>query len=408
VNYRKRGLEERVLSFAENFKVVLLTGARQVGKSTLLAHLFPKVWRFVFDPWLDRYGVKRNPDLFLDQFPPPLILDEIQNAPELLPSIKRRVDESGKPGDYLLSGFYPQETLKTISESFEDRVGILTLESMTWRELNGWDSKTPWIADYLASPNDVISGNLLENKGLYRALWRGAMPGTLEMPDESVPDYHRAYVKAFIEHHVKRQGDRNSALFVRFASVLNSLSGQELDIAKVAKRASAARRAVRKWATMLDNCYQWRELMPWNDDSDECPALKSKGFSRDSGLCCWFLHLASPKALVSSSKLDAIFETFIVNDVANQLSLMSSPPRMWRWYASDDAEVALALVLERDGFLFPVEIKCKSELDEHDLNALSVFMKTYPDKAKAGIVIYTGRELYKAAENVTAVPWSSI
>jgi predicted AAA+ superfamily ATPase len=104
VVYKKRGLEERLLSFAEHFKVVLLTGARQVGKSTLLARLFPEVRRFVFDPLQDLYGARRDPDLFLDQFPPPLILDEIQYAPELLPSIKRRVDESGKPGDYLLSG----------------------------------------------------------------------------------------------------------------------------------------------------------------------------------------------------------------------------------------------------------------------------------------------------------------
>lgn len=405
--YRKRGIEERLLSFARHFKVILLTGARQVGKSTLLAHLFPEARRFVFDPLQDLYGARRDPDLFLDQFPPPLILDEIQYAPELLPAIKRRVDESEKPGDYLLSGSQQLSMLQNVSESLAGRVGILTLGPMTWSELCGRARQKPWIADYLESPDDIAGGAVSENGGLYRAVWRGTMPGILEMPDEFVTDYHRAYVETYIERDVRRQGDiRDSADFMRFAGVLNSLSGQEINVAKIARDSGIVPLTARKWAALMGACYQWYEIMPWSGNSVKRLTSRNKGFSRDSGLSCWFQRISSPEALASYPGLGALFETFIVGDVANQLSLLSAPPQLWHWRTSGGAEVDL--VLERDGFLFPIEIKCKSRLGGHDLSGIAAFMKTYPDRAKAGVVIYAGRESYKVAEKISAVPWGSL
>ena len=405
--YKRRGIEERLLSFAGHFKVVLLTGARQVGKSTLLAHLFPGTRRFVFDPLQDLYGARRDPDLFLDQFPPPLILDEIQYAPELLPAIKRRVDESGKPGDYLLSGSQQLSMLHDVSESLAGRVGILTLGPMTWSELGGWNRKKPWVADYLDSPGDIASGNVSETGGLYRTVWRGTMPGILEMPDDLVADYQRAYVETYIERDIRRQGDiRDSADFIRFASVLNALSGQEINVSKIARDSGIVPQTARKWAAMLAACYQWYEIMPWSGSSVKRLTSRSKGFSRDSGLCCWFQRISSPAALASYPGLGALFETFIVGDMTNQISLMPSPPQLWHWRTAGGAEVDL--VLERDGFLYPIEIKCKSRLGGHDLSGIAAFMKTYPDRAKPGVVIYAGRESYKVAENIAAVPWSSI
>jgi predicted AAA+ superfamily ATPase len=159
-------------------------------------------------------------------------------------------------------------------------------------------------------------------------------------------------------------------------------------------------------AKYIANLYHSREYWKyrtnlWRTTTE--PTSRNKGFARDSGLCCWFQRISSPEALASYPRL---FETFIVGDVTNQLSLMSAPPRIWHWRTSSGAEVDL--VLERDGFLFPIEVKCKSRLGGHDLSGISAFMKTYPDRTKAGVVIYAGRESYKVAKNITAVPWSSI
>ena len=125
MRYRTRRAESRLAEMAQHFKVLLVTGARQVGKSTLLRHVFPGMREFTFDPDQDLFGARADPDLFLDNFPAPLLLDEIQHAPELLPAIKRRVERNDAPGQYLLSGSQNLMVLRQVSESMAGRVGIL-------------------------------------------------------------------------------------------------------------------------------------------------------------------------------------------------------------------------------------------------------------------------------------------
>ncbi|MBI2435321.1 MAG: AAA family ATPase, partial [Candidatus Hydrogenedentes bacterium] len=134
---------------ARHFKGVLVVGARQVGKSTLLAHLFPKVKRVTFDPLQDVLGARRDPDLFLDNFAPPLILDEIQFVPELLPALKRRMDENPAQGQYLLSGSQQLALLRTVTESMAGRVGILHLGTLTPLEMEDAGGEEPWLKGYL-------------------------------------------------------------------------------------------------------------------------------------------------------------------------------------------------------------------------------------------------------------------
>ena len=135
MKYRTRHLEKRLHALARHFKCVLVTGARQVGKSTLLAHAFPNLKSVTLDPIQDRFGVRRDPDLFLDNFPAPLIVDEIQFAPELLPALKRRMDQNAAPGQYFLSGSQNLALLRSVTESMAGRVGVLQLGVMTPLEI---------------------------------------------------------------------------------------------------------------------------------------------------------------------------------------------------------------------------------------------------------------------------------
>ncbi len=154
MKYRERHLEPRLLRYAKTFKVVLAAGARQVGKSTLLEHVFPNVRHVVFDPVQDLYGARSDPDQFLETFGAPLILDEVQYAPELLPALKRRVDRSEEKGQYFLTGSQNLAVLRNVSESLAGRIGILRLNGLTPAEQAEEASVPSWLGSYLNNTNE--------------------------------------------------------------------------------------------------------------------------------------------------------------------------------------------------------------------------------------------------------------
>ena len=408
--YRIRQIQERVKTFAGHFKAVLVAGARQVGKSTLLAHVFPALKAVTFDPVQDIYGARQDPDLFLDNFPPPLILDEIQYAPEILPALKRRMDLSDEPGQYFLSGSQQLALLRDVTESMAGRVGILRLGPLTPLELCGRGGEQPWIERYLQNPADaasIVRGCLTVRGGPARFLWRGALPGVLDMPDDLVPDYYRSYVETYVERDIRRQGEiRDLMDFGRFLGVAGALSAQEINASHIGREIGVSPKTARHWLDMLSACYQWLELPAYSGNAVKRVSGKRKGLFPDSGLICWLQRISSPDALAASPQLGAVFETFVVSSLLTQTALMAMPPQSWHWRAAGGAEVDL--VLERDGKLYPIEVKCKSALSGHDARGLHSFRDTYPDRAMPGVIVYAGAEAYRLSEHVTAVPWNAL
>lgn len=410
MDYKPRQIEKRLRSFAEHFKAVLVSGARQVGKSTLLAYMFPGVKSVTFDPVQDIYGARRDPDLFLDSFPAPLVLDEIQYAPELLPALKRRADAGSRPGQYFLSGSQQLALLRDVTESMAGRVGILQLGPMTPYEALGAGGEQPWIERYLQEPGDpakIADGRLPGGEGLTRRLWRGAMPGVLDMPDELTPDYYRSYVETYVERDIRRQGEiRDLPEFGRFLGIAGAATAQEINFAHIGREIGVSPGTARNWLDMLSACYQWRELPAYSGNAVKRVSGKRKGYILDSGLVCWLQRISSPEALAASPLLGAVFETFVVSFILSQTAMMPMPPQAWHWRATSGAEVDL--VLERDGKLFPIEIKCKHALNGHDSRGLLSFRAAYPGKAMPGLIVYAGAEVYRVSDYVTAVPWDAL
>lgn len=409
-DYKPRQIENRLKTFAKHFKAVLVTGARQVGKSTLLAHVFPDVKSVTFDSVQDIYGARTDPDLFLDNFPPPLILDEIQYAPELLPALKRRMDLKSEPGQYYLSGSQQLALLRDVTESMAGRVGILQLGPLTPYEILGEGTARPWIERCLETPDNpgVISRELLSNGGGFaRHLWRGAMPGVLDMPDDLIPDYYRSYVETYIERDIRRQGEiRDLIEFGRFLSIAGATTAREINAAHIGREIGVSPRTARNWLDMLAACFQWHELPAYSGNAVKRVSGKRKGYVLDSGLACWLLRISSPDALAASPFLGAIFETFVVSFLLRQASMMPMPPQSWHWRTSGGAEVDL--IFERDGKLYPIEVKCKHALGGHDTRGLRSFQSTYPDKAMPGIIVYAGKETYRIDKQIIAVPWNAV
>ena len=408
--YKTRNSEKRLRELSKHFKGILLVGARQVGKTTLLHHLFPEARAVTFDPIQDLYGARRDPDLFLDNFPPPLILDEIQYAPELLPALKRRMDTQSGHGQYYLSGSQQLALLKDVTESLAGRVAMVQLGPMTPLERLGFGGTPAWVEAYLDKP-DAFAGQewkrVLGKEEVYQALWRGQLPGTLDLPDTVLPDYYQSYVGTYIERDVRRQGGlADLAGFSRLVGLAAALTAQEVNASQFGREVGVSPRTARLWLDILAACYQWRELPAYHGNAVKRVSGRPKGYLGDTGLACWLQRISSPVALAGHPLVGSVFETMVVNSLVAEASILSSSPRAWHWRSTGGAEVDL--LFERDGSLYPIEVKCKTNLSGHDLRGLHAFRETYGKKVRHAVIVYAGTELLRVAPDIVAVPWLTV
>ena len=411
MNYRKRALEKKALEYASFYKVVLVTGARQVGKTSMLTRLFPTYKHITFDPVQDIYGAKEDPDLFLENFPAPLILDEIQYVPQLLAALKRHVDKTPQTGQYFLTGSQNLSVLRTASESMACRIGIINLDNMTPAELcNEGDNPQNWLQKWTNNPQG-FTGNISLLKGfdtpLSHFLWRGTMPGLLDAPDSIVSGYYNSYVQTYIERDIRMMDNiRDLNDFGRFIRLASALTAQEINGAQLGRDIGISPETAKRWLNLLGFGYQWIELLPYSGNVIKRISKKRKGYFTDTGLVCYLQSITSADALVASPLFGALFETFAVNFIQKQLARFSGPSQMYHWRTSGGAEVDI--VLDMNGKLFPIEVKAASKLSGHDTKGIRAFIDTYPKKSSPGIIFYAGTECYKINNFTWVVPLLAI
>lgn len=407
--YHSRFAERRLKEFGRWFKAVMLLGARQTGKTTLLRQTFPDVPLLTFDPVQDLHGARQSPDLFLDSFPPPLILDEIQYAPELFAALKRRIDALEKPGQYFLTGSQNPVMLEQVAESLAGRVGILDLDVMGAEELAGIGDRAPWLKIWLESKGAAEPGKYTvlpsEPGGVLRAIWRGGMPGLLELPDAAVPPFLNSYLHTYVERDTRGVGEiRDAAAFGRFVALCAALTAQEINTTQFGREIGIAPVTARKWFDILRATYQWREIPAFSGNVVKRLSGKSKGYLTDTGLACLLQRLGSVEALSVSPLRGALFETLIVNGLHKQFVTLDSEPGVYHWRTAGGAEADA--VLDWEGERYPVEIKCKTELTGHDLRGIRAFRETY-GKPSPAVIVYAGAVCRKLDELTLALPWNA-
>lgn len=403
--YLPRHLETKLNLVAKHSKVVMVTGARQVGKSTLLKKCFPDIPHITFDPHQDLYNVRQDPDLFLKQYKPPLILDEIQFYPELLSSIKRFVDQSDQPGQYFLTGSQNLSVLKNAAESMAGRVAILPLYPMTLHELHQ-QSTAHWLPILLDDPDQLPKRfkGILQEFSLWKSLWRGGMPGLISQPDELLGTYLSSYIQTYIERDIRLIEDiRDLNNFGRFLGVLSALTSQEINLTELGGKIGVTHKTIDRWLSLLKNTFQWHLLNPYHGNTLKRITKKAKGIISDTGLAAHLVQLKSPSTLGTYPGLGSLFESYVVNQVYGALAQTYSTPGIYHWRSHHGAEVDL--LFEQNGFLYPVEIKMKSYLNKHDTRGLRAFRETYPsERIKTGVIIYPGERCFYLDESVIAVP----
>jgi uncharacterized protein len=408
--YVQRNQSAKFRQLVEHFPVVVVCGARQVGKSTLIGHELGESFRtVVFDPVVDVGNARGDPELFLSNHPPPLVLDEIQYAPELLPVLKRRIDMDRKPGQYVLTGSQQWGVLKNLAESLAGRVVFLDLHGFAANEAQRLPLGSNWLEAWLANaaafpfaqarPADPAPP-------LYDQLWRGSLPDACLLPAEVVPDFLAAYRRTYVERDVRLlSGVEDLHLFGRFFALAGALSGQEVNHSHLGRELGVAPQTARRWMGLLKDSYQWLELPAFSRNAVKRLSDKPKGYLTDTGLVCAAQSISSPAALSGHPLCGALFETAAVNELRKLAALLPMPPSFHHWRTHGGAEVDV--VLERDGTFFPIEIKLRSRPARRDCSGLRAFRATYPDlRVAPGLVLAPMECGAQIGPSEYAIPWN--
>lgn len=397
---------------ARSFPVVVVSGARQVGKSTLLAKLFgPKARHVVFDPVRDVEGVRSDPDLFLSNNRTPLILDEVQYVPELVSALKRRVDLQRTPGRYFLTGSQQWGVLKTLAESLAGRAAFLDLDGFCLAELVGSPQPTAWLESYLDNPDAFVKrshARLQLPRSAEEHVWRGFLPEAQFLPLASVPDFHAAYQRTYVERDVRLMADISDwALFGRFVRLAAALTAQEINFAELGREIGLTPQTSRRWLGLLVATFQWFELPAYHGNAIKRLSGRPKGHFSDTGLAAAAQAISSPHALGGHPLWGPLFESAAVADLCKQAAILSPRPNAYHWRTHASAEVDL--ILERDGRFFPIEIKGTSHPDRHAAAGIAAFRETYPRlRIAPGLILAPAASAYRLTEHDYVLPWDIV
>lgn len=408
MDYRQRTISGRLIELLDHFPVVVLSGARQVGKSTLLKHELPTWNRVVFDPVIDIGNARSDPELFLNNNPTPLVLDEVQYCPEVIPSIKRRVDEDKRPGMYVLTGSQQWSVLKSVSESLAGRAVFLDLEGFSLGELCRASAGPSWLERYLGDPEQFTHGSHSRLRlpwTAYEHLWRGSFPEMSRIPAILGNDFFAAYLRTYVERDARLMlnvGDWQQ--FGRFVQLTSALTAQEVNHSQLGRDIGVTPQTARRWLAVLKATFQWHEVPAFHGNILKRISTKPKGYMADTGLACHLQRITSPEALGGHPMLGALFETFVAAELRKHMAVLPGAANLYHWRAHSGSEVDF--ILERDGIFHPIEAKLGSRPSRKDAAGIRAFRECHPQhKIAPGLVIAPVERFEWLTERDGAVPW---
>ena len=408
IKYKRRLIEKKLRELFAYYPVVAVLGARQVGKSTLVENLFSDVIdTTVFDPVVDIGNARQDPDFFLQNINTPAFLDEIQYAPELLGSIKRKVDRKKRSSLFILSGSQNLMVLKDISESLAGRVAIVNLWPMTQKEIQNeiTEAATGFLQKWLSGTDYKYSAPHLQNRATYHAIWQGGYPKIAELPEHLISGYWQSYMQTYIERDVRKVADIGSLQsFGRFVALLAALSGQEINYNQLGRDLGIARNTAGSWTDIAESTYQWISIPAFSRNPLKKISGKNKGFFTDTGLICYLQKITSPEVIPGHPMQGRLFETFVVMELIKLIQQLNVQPNLYHFRSHSGAEVDL--ILELNGTLFPIEIKAKTNPTGKDARGFKAFKNCFPkENIHKGLVICAIPEIRKLTDDSFAIPW---
>jgi|LGOV01.1.fsa_nt_gb predicted AAA+ superfamily ATPase len=392
--YITRNIEVKISDMIGKFPVVLITGPRQVGKTTVLSETIAKIKGYNYvtldDPMI-RGLIKDDPMLFLQRYESPLIIDEIQYGKELLPYIKiivdkRNMDDNEKSsGMYILTGSQMFRMMKDVSESLSGRAGILNLYGLTTNEINGTIEKSfiPTY-NYIKDRYQNYKPNINE---VFKKIFRGSMPKLYINNKITESEYFSSYVATYLERDIRDLitiKDENK--FLKFLANVAVRTGQELIYEKLAKTSDIDIKTAKSWVSILESSGIIYLLNSYSNNDVKRIIKRPKIYFMDTGLACYLARYMDSRTLEISAFSGAIFETYVVTEIIKTYINEGLNPKLYLYYYRDTNQNEVDLIIVRNNSLHPIEIKKSTNPGKKSIKNFNVLRRSVIPVAEGGVI----------------------
>lgn len=394
MNYIHRHIEELILKLSKSYSAILLTGPRQAGKTTTLRALARREAagrEYVsLDDLATRDLAKNDPALFLQLHKPPVLIDEVQYAPELFTYIKLHIDEHQTPGDFWMTGSQIFHLMRGVQETLAGRIALLHMSPLSQREIIGAPC-VPFTTDIdrlLAEKNTIVPVTAPE---LYRRLWYGSMPGIVSgrFPERNI--FYSSYLSTYVERDARELSGRIDALkFHRFITALAARTSQLLNYNALAKDADIDIQTSKSWVNILEALGMIFLLHPYSNNVLKRTVKTPKVYFYDTGLVCYLTRWTSPEVAEVGAMSGALLENFTVSEIMKGYQNAGMEPYLYFYRDSDAKEIDV--ILEGDGKLCPLEIKKTASPDKRLTRVFGVIDRS-PLQLGSGAILCMAEKL---------------
>ena len=413
----KRHIEQVVERRAKNSKAILLTGPRQVGKSTLYKHLFGNVNQVTFDDDLLLAQAEEDMNLFLLNNPCPLMIDEVQKCPSIFSRLKILLDNTDKYGNFFLTGSQKLQLMEGVSESLAGRVSIIELDGLSLREIYDVPFNRHFVPteEYIEARASVIKDY---RRDLWATIHRGSYPELYANPEKEWTDFYQSYVKTYLERDVNKLiKAKNHLTFVKFLTCAAARTGQVVNYANIASEVGVSEVTVKEWISILEKSGIIYILKPYTSSALNRAIRSPKLYFRDTGLCCYLTRWLTPETLKNGAMAGAMYETFVINEILKSYSnegleydfnvfYYNGKDKKKRKENGEEIEIdgEIDLILQEDGILYPIEIKLSAS-PKADMASEFDVLDGIPDKKRGlGVIICLYDKKMYLRENLIALP----
>jgi len=350
-----RALENRILEASKRFRILIVTGPRRVGKTTLLKHVAEDGRRYVTlnDPMMRDMAVN-EPALFMVRNQPPIIIDEIQYAANLLPYIKMYVDAHKKKGDFWLASSQKIDAMKNASESLTGRVAVIEMYGLSQSEIDGKKNEI-FICDHIVMSKRLKARKPMSQADIYERIFNGSMPKAYACGLNRY-DYYSGYVNDYLERDMRLLTQvADDLVFFRFMAACAARTSEMVSYADLANDVGISAPTAKQWLSVLVASGIVALVPPYINKALKRAVRSPNMYFMDTGLAVYLTRWDNPKTLEASAMSAKIFETYVVSEILKSYHNAGKPPRVYYYRDTDGKEINL--VLEHDGTVFPVAIK---------------------------------------------------
>jgi len=382
MNYIERDMQNIVSELTNEYPCLLVTGPRQVGKTTMLEHLDPNHKKITLDDLQERNLARTDPEMFFKLHKAPILIDEVQYAPELFSYIKIAIDNGAAPGSFWLTGSQSYKLMKLAQESLAGRIAVLNLTSLSQNEMYTNSQIKPFEISLDKLIDRIKDKTPASVDDIFDRIWKGGMPGLASGKFTNRDIYYSSYLQTYLYRDVKEEiSIKDDSQFIDFLRAVACRVGQELNIHSIALDVDVSDDTAKRWLGLLEKSEVIFYLHPFSNNLLKRVVKTPKVYFFDTGIVCYLTKYSNAEILLNSSFNGAILENYIVAEIRK--SYLNTGKEMFMYYFRDKQQHEIDLIIENNGLLHPIEIKKSA-------NPTSTMVKSFDILKKSSLPVGQG------------------